>query len=197
MSLPLRHPAAFLQVQGALSVPAERYTPGKHAPPRSGWEPWPHRRRPDVEYIDGELKEKPSVQWAHGRLQILIGQWFGRFENEWGVRVAAEVRTQVSFSRVRLPDIVVVKAGTQKQTRVDPPLVVIEILSPADSYADTERRARDYQRMGIQNIWLINPETRTARACQGENWTETTCFRIESSPIFLEVDALFSRLDED
>lgn len=57
---------------------------------------------------------------------------FGVREEEWGVLVAAEIRTQISASRVRLPDIVVVPAGPQPGMLVDPPL--IEILSPDDSY---------------------------------------------------------------
>jgi Uma2 family endonuclease len=111
--------------------------------------------RPEVEFIDGELREKPVVQWAHGRLQILIGNWFGEHEDEWGVIVAAQIRTKVSASRVRLPDIVVVPAGPQPGMLVEPPLIVIEILWPDHSYTETELRAQDYRRMGIRNIWLI------------------------------------------
>jgi Uma2 family endonuclease len=152
--------------------------------------------RPDVEFIDGELKERPVVQWAHGRLQILIGNWFGAHEDDWGVIVAAEIRTKVSASRVRLPDIVVVPAGPQPGMLVEPPLIVIEILSPDDTYTETERRAQDYRRMGIENIWLIDPESRTARICREDAWVETMRFAVEGSVIYLDVAALFAQLDK-
>jgi hypothetical protein len=48
--------------------------------------------------------------------------------------------------------------------------------------------------MGVENIWLIDPDTRTARACRGESWTETTRFAVEGTPIYLDVTALFARL---
>ncbi len=151
--------------------------------------------RPDVEYIDGELKEKPLPTWEHARLQIMIGAWFDSHEDEWGILAGSEARTQVLASRVRLPDVVVVEARSQPATLVEAPRIVIEILSASDSYAETERRARDYQIMGVENIWLIDPETRTARVCKGENWTETTRFVVADSPIYLDIAAMFARLD--
>jgi Uma2 family endonuclease len=152
--------------------------------------------RPDVEFIDGELREKPVVQWVHSHLQALISAWFVQHDDAWDIQVGVEARTRVADAKVRLPDVVVVKAGRQPQTLVEAPLVVIETLSPNDSYAETQRRAGDYRSMGVENIWLIDPETRTARVCRGESWTETTRFTVADSPIYLDVDALFARLDK-
>ncbi len=158
--------------------------------------------RPDVEYIDGELRPKnsaleedPVVAWKHGRLQTFIGSWFDQHEDEWGVMVAVEVRTRISPSIYRLPDVVVVKAEPEGGTITEAPLIVIEVLSPRDTYIETRRRAREYQQMGIENIWLIDPETRTAQVCSKETWTETTRFAVSGSPVFLDVSALFARLD--
>lgn len=159
--------------------------------------------RPDVEYIDGELRPKnstmevdPMVQWVHSQLQALIAAWFVQHDDEWGVQVGVEARTRITVSSVRLPDVVVVLAGQYPQTLVEPPLIVIEILSPDDAYSEVQRRARDYAGLYVQNIWIIDPETRTARVCKGGNWTETTRFEVDRSPIFLDVTALFARLDK-
>ena len=159
--------------------------------------------QPDVEYVDGELKERPMVKRVHGRLQSLISMWFGSHEDEWGIEVAVEVRTRVSVSRVRLPDVVVDYAGHRPETLVDAPLIVIEILSPGDSYIETQRLALDYQSMGIQNIWLIDPESRTGRVCQGpvagrgmrDAWIGVQRFTVAGTNIYLDLDALFARLD--
>ncbi len=77
-------------------------------------------------------------------------------------------RTQVSTTRVRIPDVVVVRSGSQPDVLVDAPLLVIESLSPDDSYSDTQQRAQDYLRMGVQTIWIIDPESRTARLCTSQ-----------------------------
>lgn len=90
------------------------------------------------------------VTVAHGRLQALVSIWFGNYEDEWAVTVAVEVRTRVSAQRVRLPDVVVYDPAVRTQTLEEPPLIVIEILSPDHTYAETQRLAVDYQAMGIK-----------------------------------------------
>jgi Uma2 family endonuclease len=44
--------------------------------------------------------------------------------------------------------------------------LVIEILSPNDSSSETQRLEQDYLDMGIPNICLLDPPTRTARVCE-------------------------------
>ncbi len=159
--------------------------------------------RPDVEYIDGELRPKnstseidPMVQWVHARLQAFIASWFDQHEDEWDVLVAVEARTRISPSIYRLPDVVVVRNAPEGGEIIEPPLIVVEILSPRDTYAETQRRARDYRDMGIENLWIIDPDTRTARACKDRSWTETKRFEVENNPIYLDIIALFARLDK-
>jgi Uma2 family endonuclease len=158
--------------------------------------------RPDVEFIDGELKERPVVMYVHGEIQSAISMWFGNHKKEWSVVVAVEARTRVSPTRVRLPDVIVdhLVNGPRRRregTANDPPLIVIEVLSERDTYAETQRLARDYQQMGIQNIWLIEPETRTGRFCKENAWIETRRFEAAGTPIYLDLDWLFSQLDDE
>ncbi len=162
--------------------------------------------RPDVEYIDGELrsrsglpfesKQVPMVQFAHGRLQWLICSWFDRHEELWNITGGVETRIQVSPDRVRLPDVVIDHAGAKPDILVEPPLIVVEVLSPDDSYAETQRRAADYRDMGIENIWLIDPETRTGRICKGRDRIAVKRFTVAGSPIYMDLDELFVRLDK-
>ena len=150
--------------------------------------------KPDCEYLDGYLRERPVVKRVHGRLQSLLSLWFGRHEEAWHIEVAVEVRTQVSPTRVRLPDVVVDWSGDRPDTLVDPPLLVIEILSAGDSYTETQRLAQDYSVMGVQNIWLIDPDTETARSCEGKTWAEKTRLEIAGTPIYVDMADLFARL---
>ena len=151
--------------------------------------------RPDVEFIDGHLGEKPSGTWDHSRLQMLIGGWFLRHEQEWGVQVVVEIRTQVLETRVRLPDVVVDWAGPHPPVLVQAPLLAIEVLSPSDSYSELHKRAKDYQTMGIRHIWLIDPETRTAQTCESEFWVERERLEVEGTAIYMNVVALFAALE--
>ncbi len=99
---------------------------------------------PDVEYIDGELKKKPVVGFAHGETQGFIFKWFSDRYREWNIRCAVETRTRVSPERVRLPDVVVVAAHERRKAELDrPPMIAIEVISPDDTHHEMKRRAAD------------------------------------------------------
>jgi Uma2 family endonuclease len=150
---------------------------------------------PDVEFVDGELKAKPVVMSIHGRLQTIIGAWFERHAEDWGVLAAVEVRTRVAAGRVRLPDVVVGAAKAWPETLVDPPLIVMEILSPSESFTELSEKLRDCHRMGIPNIWIIDPQTRRAWTSAGAVMTETGKFMVEGTPIYLDLSEMFARYD--
>lgn len=150
--------------------------------------------RPDREYVDGELRERNVGKFEHARIQALLTIWFGIHEREWGIIVITEQRIQVAESRVRIPDLTVTKAGPQPDTLVDPPLLVIEILSPDDSYSDTQERARDYRQMGVETVWIIDPKTRTGRMCSGANWIEAKRLAVAGTPLYVELDEIFGQI---
>ncbi len=150
--------------------------------------------RPDCEYIDGKISERNMGKWEHSRVQALLTIWLGNHEQLWGIQTATEWRTQVSATRVRIPDIVVVRSGRQPDVLTDPPLLIVEILSPDDSYSDTQQRAQDYVRMGVQTIWIIDPESRSARICTGSSWIETRHLEISGTPIYVDTETLFASL---
>ncbi len=104
--------------------------------------------RPDREYVDGELRERNGGKWEHARLRALLASWFGSQEKGWSVKVATEQRVQVSLTLVRIPDVMLVSRGPQPEVTVDPPMLVVEILSPEDTYTETQSRSADYLRNG-------------------------------------------------
>ena len=148
-----------------------------------------------MEYVDGELKEKPVVQRVHGRLQAIVSTWFENHVEEWGVVPSPELRTKVSSRRVRLPDVVVSVAGYPSQVQVDPPLIVIEIVSPSDGFSELVEKLDDYDRMGIPNVWIIDPQVRKSWVSSGIGLSETSRFAVEGTPIYLNVTETFARYD--
>lgn len=150
----------------------------------------------DVEYVDGELRERPVVFSVHGLLQTLLGAWFTAHAKEWNIKAAVEVRTQVSATRVRLPDVVVGPRRRWPETLVEPPLLVIEILSPSDTFGHLDEVIADYRAMGIANIWVIQPSKRLGWVCDTEPWVAARRLAVKDSPIHVDLDALFAALDE-
>jgi len=150
--------------------------------------------RPDREYIDGELRERNVGKWDHARVQYLLALWFGNHESEWGVVGSTEQRMRVAAMRVRIPDVVVMRAAEQPDVTTEPPLLVIEVLSPDDSYSDTEERAADYWKMGVETVWIIDPKTRSGRMCSGSEWVKAERLVVAGTPIYVELEALFAKL---
>lgn len=150
---------------------------------------------PDREYVDGEVRERNLGKWEHARLQAMLAAWFARHEREWNIMVSTEQRMQVAEGRVRVPDLVIVGSEPQPDVLQQPPVLVIEILSPDDTYSDLEERVADYLAMGVKAIWTIDPKTRTARMCIGDDWKSARRLDVPETPIFIELDELFSYLN--
>jgi len=150
---------------------------------------------PDRDYIDGELRERNLGKWEHARLQWLLAFWFASHEATWHVIGSTEQRMRVSLSRIRIADLVVLRPGPQPDILVDPPLLVIEVLSPDDTYSELQDRCRDYREMGVETVWLIDPKTRTGRMCSGADWIEAERLEVAGTPIHVNLPELFSQID--
>jgi Uma2 family endonuclease len=150
--------------------------------------------RPDREYVDREVRERRVGRWEHARMQWLLAAWFFTHEKEWGITGSTEQRVRVSDNRVRVPDLVVLTAGPQPDVLTDPPLLVIEILSPDDSYSDTQERAQDYRAMGVRTVWIVDLKTRTGRMCSGAEWVEASRLEVRGTPLFVNLPDVFSQL---
>jgi Uma2 family endonuclease len=151
--------------------------------------------RPDCEYVDGEVRERNVGKWEHARVQWLLALWFGKHEKEWGITGSTEQRVRVSASRVRVPDLVVLTAGPQPDVLTDPPLLVIEILSPDDTYTETQERTQDYRAMGVETVWIVDPRTRTGRMCSGTDWVESSRLEVKGTPLYVNLPEIFSALN--
>ncbi len=153
--------------------------------------------RLDREYVDGELRERNVGKWEHARLQALLASWFQSQEKSWSVKVATEQRVQVSLTRVRIPDVMLVSRGPQPEVTVDPPVLVVEILSPDDTYSETQLRSADYLHMGVPCVWIIDPTSRTGRQCVGDAWTAGDKLAVPGTKIWVDLLKVFADLDEE
>jgi Uma2 family endonuclease len=153
--------------------------------------------RPDREYVDGELLQRNGGKWEHARLQALLAAWLRSQEKTWSVKVATEQRVKVSALRVRIPDLMLVSRGPQPEIIVEPPVLVVEILSPDDTYTEIQSRSGDYLHMGVPCVWIIDPTSRTGRQCVGNAWTAADVLAVPGTEIQVNLLQLFADLDED
>ncbi len=117
--------------------------------------------RPDREYVDGAMVERNLGEKDHSRPQIRLGAFFFLREAEWGISAMTEQRVQVTPSRFRIPDICVLLADApDEQIITHPPFLCVEILSKEDTVSSTVERLDDFLKMGVPNVWVIDPRTR-------------------------------------
>jgi Uma2 family endonuclease len=117
---------------------------------------------PDAEYVDGEIEQRPMGEYDHSSWQYAIQQWFAQNAKNWNIRVRAELRVQVSPTRYRVPDVVVIdRKYPIEQILTHPPIAVFEILSPEDTLSRYLDKLSDYERMGIRTIMVVDTRTQT------------------------------------
>jgi Uma2 family endonuclease len=156
---------------------------------------------PDRDYVDGEIQERNLGERDHARLQALLTIWFGNNEQAWNVYSLVEQRIRVTARRVRIADICLVRRDAPKeQVLVTPPLLCVEILSPEDRLPRAARVMEDYARMGVPNLWLLDPRDSNERVAyiyrsDGLFKLTTTHLTIPNTEIHIDLPTLFAALD--
>ena len=114
--------------------------------------------RPDCDYLDGVLVERNVGEITHQMAQQELVVFLRERRQLWGIFVVQELRVQVSPTRYRVPDVLVVLGGRpDEQILTKPPFLCIEILSPEDRVGRMQDRIDDYLRFGVRYVWVIDP----------------------------------------
>lgn len=153
---------------------------------------------PDCDYVDGRVEERNVGEYDHGLVQTVLAYLFMSNRNEWGVQVVTDVRAQVKGTRFRVPDVSVLRAGAPKeQILTHPPLIAIEILSPEDRLSRFQARINDYLAFGVEHIWIVDPESRTAYTADagGLHVVQSRELTVPGTPIRVVLSEMFAELD--
>jgi len=91
------------------------------------------------------------------------------FAAPFGVRLFP--KKDKSDDTVFEPDIVVICDSEKLDERGSngPPDLVIEIISPSTAKYDRIYKLRKYQKAGVREYWIVDPETKTVQVCILEN----------------------------
>jgi Uma2 family endonuclease len=117
----------------------------------------------DREYLDGVVVERNVGIPGHSALQKILIVHLAAFERRLKIAVRPECRTRIAETRYRVPDVLVMERPFRQSNRVvlDPPLLIVEIVSPEDKHSETLRRFREYEKLGVPYIVQMDPEDRT------------------------------------
>ncbi len=148
--------------------------------------------RPDVDYVDGYTEQRHCAGKTHGKMLLRLAILLN---NMPAVFAYLETRTQVAPDRFRVPDVCAFLDREPDEERfTTPPYLCIEVLSPEDRIPRALKVAKDYFRMGVPNVWIVDPADRIAYVCGPDNTLHPAEFMIATSDgrIALPTEAIFA-----
>lgn len=127
------------------------------------------------ELIDGEHYVTPSPRYAHqavvGNLHLALGLHLRG--TPVGVAVLGPFDIVLSRYDVVVPDLVYftnerLQKVVGEQNAQGPPNLAIEVLSPSTRRRDEVLKRRLYERSGVDEYWLVDPELATVKIYRAE-----------------------------
>jgi Uma2 family endonuclease len=155
--------------------------------------------QPDVDYVDGVLEERNLGEVDHADLESELITIFRVNRDRWNIKSFTEARVQVSPTRYRIPDVCVMPP-TWERTKIvrEAPLLCVEVKSEGFTLKKERTRAQDYLNMGVREVWIFDPEKRTAYILRGDEMIEQGegVLKLSGTAIELDLAALFGVLDQ-
>lgn len=110
------------------------------------------------ELLDGTVYVTPPPSWTHqlalGELHVVL-----RGAAPPGVAVVETPGYRANARSVLIPDLVVAPHPAPGEKYVsDPPLLVVEALSPSSRTHDRVRKLAAYERAGALAYWILDPD---------------------------------------
>lgn len=119
------------------------------------------------EIIGGKLIVSPSPSFRHQRVSFKLTSALDAYLSTTGNAqgVAAPMDVYLSRSDLVQPDLLVVinerAEIIQERGIMGAPDLVVEILSPSSIETDFLRKSKLYERYGVREYWIVNPESET------------------------------------
>lgn len=117
-----------------------------------------------LELIEGEVIVVPSPSVKHQQIVLLIAVFLNALQR--GMTLFAPLDVELDAQNVAQPDVIWLSEGTQTavtaQRVIGAPELVVEVLSPSTRDADKRRKFRVYERCGVGEYWLVDPDAEHA-----------------------------------
>jgi Uma2 family endonuclease len=115
--------------------------------------------------IDGELFMSPAPTPEHQRVVRRLFKILDSFAVGTGEVFFSPIDLYVDDRNVFQPDLIYIaesnaNAVTKKGVEKAPDLIV-EIISPSNSYVDRYTKKKAYLKMGVKEYWIVDPANRT------------------------------------
>ena len=118
------------------------------------------------ELVDGRAKEVPTGA-RHGRIGTRLIRMLGPYADTVGEIFDSSTGFRMPAGNIRSPDVSVVLRSRFPDGRVPAgyldgaPDLAVEIVSPTEDRNDASRKIGEYFDAGAQQVWIVQPVTRT------------------------------------
>jgi Uma2 family endonuclease len=150
------------------------------------------------EYWFGEVRRKGRPTWLHGLLQVVLAEFFHRL----GYASGSEIDLRIDPNWQPRPDVMATLEIEQPYP-TKPVDIVAEVLSD-DPMTKVFEKCRNYARIGIPQMFVFDPESRTAWewSREADNLERTDALRLRNgstlgvNEIWAELEARMRRRSE-
>ena len=159
------------------------------------------------ELFDGQLVVTPSPSAPHqGVVTLLLEQFIPYLRaSRGGCILTSPADLRLDGGQVAQPDLFVVPGAALPHSwdETPLPLLAIEVVSPSTARYDRVLKRRYYQRAGVAEFWVVDPDARLVERWRpGDERPELLDGRIEwqppskAAPLVIDLQALFADLWE-
>lgn len=130
---------------------------------------WEH----DPDFVDGIILERFGTTFDHGSLQAEILVAFAQQEEAGHFDALLELTIHTGPRRYRVADICLLSKNAPREQIIETaPILCVEILAEEDQLRRALDRIRDFLRMGVTEVWVFDPISRTVQICKGDTVIE-------------------------
>jgi Uma2 family endonuclease len=151
--------------------------------------------KPYFEFWNGEAVQKSFPTLQHSRCQMFVAQLLGCIGYDSGFEIT--IKLDPAYELV--PDVIAAEGRITDPYPTEPFEVVVEILSPDDSFSRVLQKCRLYKTLGIRQVGLVDPNDRVVWSFENGLLQETDIIArrdalvITARQLWAEVDQLYQR----
>jgi len=112
--------------------------------------------------IEGELVMTPAPNPRHQLICARIFERLLQFIKDKGIILFSPIDVYLDRENAFQPDIIFISYERKEIIKDDgvygPPEIVVEILSPSTAHYDLKNKFKVYERSGIHEYWIVDPE---------------------------------------
>lgn len=126
--------------------------------------------------IGGQLVMSPSPTPYHQRISKKLGMMLLEFveeKNKIGEVLFAPLDVYFEETETYQPDVIYIPNGRidiVKEKKIEgAPDLLVEILSPSTAYYDLKKKKAVYEKHGVKEYWIVDPEEKTVEVFENQN----------------------------